>query len=285
MRLPRAVLVALLLPLGCLPEYHPEYHPQSAYTYVQNLSYPTTVVYEVQTPVASGGRVVARSESRALPSARAPSPGISAPSPADRPASIREVDEGKSVPESAPRDAASVVVAGPPADSSWRDLFAAERERIRARSHARAADAWEQVVGKPTPGGGETDVVVDIPVSEAGKIAARAPLVNVPCMLPGFHAARYGTVVEIRQHPESDGLAQILLKVDARWDKAWADAQGKEVAMSFDVGPRPLLVVGHVAGPAAEGATEALARSGACRSERHGGLSCGRSHIARLGDW
>jgi hypothetical protein len=285
MRLPRAVLVVLLLPLGCLHEYHPEYHPQSAYTYVENISYPTTV-YEVQAPVgASDGRAPARGEHRALAQARAPSSVASAPRPAGPPVSIRD-SEGIPRPRDETRradhDAASVAVTWPEADASFRDLFAAERERVRARSQARSADPWEQVVGKPRPGGGMTDVVVDVPVKDAREIAERTPIINVPCMLPGFHAARYGTVVEIRNHPQADGFAQVLLKVDARWDAAWADARGKEVAASFELGPRHLLVVGHVAGPAAEGTDEALRRSGGCRSDASGGLRCGRSRVVLL---
>jgi hypothetical protein len=281
MRLPRAVLVVLLLPLGCLHEYHPEYHPQSAYTYVENTSYPTTV-FEVQAPVvASDARAPARGEHRALAPTRAPSSLASAPRPAGPPVSIRG-GESTAPPGRADHEAASVAVTWPEADPSFRDLFAAERERIRARSQARSADAWEQVVGKPRPGGGMTDVVVDVPVKDAREIAERTPLINVPCMLPGFHAARYGTVVEIRNHPETDGFAQVLLKVDARWDAAWADARGKEVATSFELGPRHLLVVGHIAGPAAEGADEALRRSGACRSDANGELRCGQSRLALL---
>jgi len=38
-----AILVGAVLLMGCGNEYHPEYHPQSAYSYEQNVSYPTTV--------------------------------------------------------------------------------------------------------------------------------------------------------------------------------------------------------------------------------------------------
>ena len=41
--LPSAGLVAALASAACGNEYHPEYHPESAYSYSQNLSYPTTV--------------------------------------------------------------------------------------------------------------------------------------------------------------------------------------------------------------------------------------------------
>jgi hypothetical protein len=53
----RAALLALSLAMvaaplaACANEYHPEYHPETATTYEQNISYPTTTVFTVSSAV------------------------------------------------------------------------------------------------------------------------------------------------------------------------------------------------------------------------------------------
>jgi hypothetical protein len=45
--------VAFAAAAGCYSNYHPEYHPETRYTVVQNVTYPTTVVRAVA-PAGSG---------------------------------------------------------------------------------------------------------------------------------------------------------------------------------------------------------------------------------------
>ena len=41
---------------GCLDEYHPEFRPQTSYRYVQNISYPTTLVQKLLLPPSASSR-------------------------------------------------------------------------------------------------------------------------------------------------------------------------------------------------------------------------------------
>jgi hypothetical protein len=40
-------LLALVIPMGCVNDYHPEYSPRTIYSYRQTVSYPTTVILNV----------------------------------------------------------------------------------------------------------------------------------------------------------------------------------------------------------------------------------------------
>jgi hypothetical protein len=62
---------------GCVREYHPDVHPEAHYTYVQNISYPTTVVQMVpatRPPARSASDARRAAEPRALFALPPPSP-------------------------------------------------------------------------------------------------------------------------------------------------------------------------------------------------------------------
>jgi hypothetical protein len=68
MRSRRPLFALLLFGVGCVNEYHPEYHPVSQYTYVQNISYPTGVVENVEVSPKGGPRLASKGSGRTLSS-------------------------------------------------------------------------------------------------------------------------------------------------------------------------------------------------------------------------
>jgi hypothetical protein len=274
MRLRRFAPPLLLVLLGCVNDYHPEYHPQTSYRYVQNISYPQTLVYEVAPASSAAGVASKHSEPRTSAVSRSAEPRVATESVA-----IADRAPPSPITEKPPtsRPVTSVAVFDGE-DTLWQDLFLRERDALRRQNASRSSDDWEAVVGRPPTAGALTDVVVDVTLDEAKAIARRTPLINVHCLLPGFHAVRYGVVSEIKRHPGKDAMAQVLLKVDAAWDNPWKQADGKPVGVRFDVGEQGILAVGHVAGAAAETGNEALVRKGPCRRDGTS-LSCNGSPL------
>jgi hypothetical protein len=88
--------------LGCIKEYHPEYRPELSYRYVQNVSYPTTIVQSVvapppppaaqqRSPAPSAIAVAAPAERRASPTEPAPTASAETPPQTRNPTASRGV--------------------------------------------------------------------------------------------------------------------------------------------------------------------------------------------------